>query len=81
MVNKENVVKILIFLLFLTTIIITEIFYRNKLFNKSLTAEKNIQNFFGKKFFKTYFSFFSLLGEKLIILPYIIFICTSPINY
>ena len=81
MVNKENVVKILIFLLFLTTIIITEIFYRNKLFNKSLTAEKNSQNFFGKKFFKTYFSFFSLLGEKLIILPYIIFICTSPINY
>jgi membrane-associated phospholipid phosphatase len=81
MANKEIQVKILIFILFLTTIILTESFYRNKLFNKSLTTEKNIQNFFGKKFFKSYFKFFAFFGDKLIILPYIIFICTSPINY
>ena len=78
---KIPISKFVIPSLLFSLIIINEIFYRKTLFNKSINFEKKLQSFFGKKFFKYYFRVMSSLGGKYIIIPLIIMLMFTPINF
>ena len=74
--------KVILLLFYISICVLTEIFYREKLFSKSIEFEKEFQHYFSSKISQYFFTIITNFGSQVFYIPvFIIFFYLNPINY
>ena len=80
--NLSKSLKIILLIVYFILCIITNLLYKKKLFEKSLTIAKDFQTKFNSNFSKLFFSIITQFGAQYFYIPvFIIFFFLNPLNY
>jgi len=80
--NLSQKYKIILLITYFILCIITNLFYKNYLFEKSLIIAKNFQSIFSSQFSKAFFLLITQFGSQVFYIPvFLIYFILNPLNY